>query len=267
MRPLIAVTTTLKPGGSYNLPQAVLNVQYVTAVEAPGATALLLTPGHDAASIEQVVGMAHGLLLTGGEDVDPARYGQAPHPELGTVNAARDTAEFTALEAALRRGIPVLAICRGVQLLNVAMGGTLYQDIPSQLGGDLLHEQGAPWTDRWHHADVVPGSGLEAIFGTGELFINSFHHQAVERVAPGLRATVHAEDGVVEGVEGTEHPWLYGVQWHPERGEAHAPGDQRDPDRRLFWAFVHAARDFAGGTGPFAAAAPATAPAISAAAD
>jgi putative glutamine amidotransferase len=112
----------------------------------------------------------------------------------------------------------------------------------------VLHEQGAPVGHRWHHATVQAGSGIEAILGTRELFINSFHHQGIDRLAPGLRAAVWAEDGLVEGVEGaegTEHPWLFGVQWHPERGEAESPADERDPDRRLFWAFIDAARDFA----------------------
>ncbi len=245
IRPLIAVTTTMRPGGSHGLPQVQIYAQYVAAVEAPGATALLVTPGHDPASVEAIVGLADGLVLTGGEDVDPARYGQAPHPALETVNPARDAAELAALQAALRRGIPVLAICRGLQLLNVGMGGTLIQDIPSQLGGDVLHEQEAGVDERWHHARVEPGRGLHRIFGVDELFINSFHHQAVDRLAPGLRASARAEDGIVEGVEAEDGRWIYGVQWHPERGEAHAPRDERDPDRRLFWAFVQACREHA----------------------
>jgi putative glutamine amidotransferase len=149
---------------------------------------------------------------------------------------------------AVRRQMPILAICRGIQVLNVALGGTLYQDIPSQLGGDVLHEQRAAVNERWHGGRVEPGSGLERIFGGTTLHINSFHHQAVRDLAPSLAATVWAEDGIVEGVEGRDHPWMYGVQWHPERGEAHGPaGDPRDPDRRLFWAFVQAAREFADG--------------------
>jgi gamma-glutamyl-gamma-aminobutyrate hydrolase PuuD len=256
LRPLIVVTTTLGAGGSYNLPAVRLNVQYVTAVEEPGGTAVLLTPGHDAESVERLVGIAHGLVLTGGEDVDPALYGQEPHPKLETVNPARDQVELAALRAALARGIPVLAICRGIQLLNVALGGTLYQDLPSQRGGDLLHEQDAPVGHRWHHAMVEAGSGVETILGTRELFINSFHHQGIDRLAPSLRAVVWASDGLVEGVEGKEHPWLFGVQWHPERGEAESPADERDPDRRLFWAFVRAAREFAGSAELLASAAP-----------
>jgi putative glutamine amidotransferase len=244
VRPLIVVTTTTRPGGDHQLPQVNLNLQYVAAVEDPGGTALLLTPGHDPGSVRQLVGMAHALVLTGGEDVDPARYGQEPHPELGTVNPPRDDVEFAALETALARRMPVLAICRGCQVLNVGMGGTLFQDLPSQRPGRVHHEQTAPWNHRTHHAAVQGGSGLHRIFGVDELFINSFHHQAVDALAPGLVATVVAEDGVVEGVEAPGYPWVYGVQWHPERGEARAARDQRDPDRRLFWALVQAAREF-----------------------
>jgi putative glutamine amidotransferase len=132
-----------------------------------------------------------------------------------------------------------------MQLLNVAAGGTLWQDIPAQLGGDLLHEQPAPVDRRWHAARVDPGSRMADVLGAADLSINSFHHQAVRDPGEGLRATVHAEDGVVEGVEGTGPAWVVGVQWHPERGEAHRPdGDPADPDRRLFRAFVRAAGAF-----------------------
>lgn len=243
--PLIAVTTTIWPGGAHELPRVELYANYLHAVEAPGATAVLLSPAHSAESVRRLLDACHGLLLTGGEDVEPHRYGEAPHPALMEVNPARDETELLATRIAVERGIPVLAVCRGVQLLNVALGGTLWQDIPAQLGGDVLHEQTAPVSDRWHGARVEPGSLLERVFGVGELHINSFHHQAVREIAPGLRAVAWAEDGVVEGVEGAGHPWIIGVQWHPERGEAHGPaGDARDPDRRLFWAFVEAARAF-----------------------
>jgi putative glutamine amidotransferase len=245
VRPLIVVTTTLGPGGTHNLPSVRLNAQYLSAIEEPGGTALLLTPAHHPASVGRMVGEAHGLVLTGGEDVAPALYGQEPHPELGTVIPARDETEIAALWAALQRGIPILAICRGMQLLNVALGGTLFQDLPSQRAGGLLHEQEAPVTHRWHRGSVKPGSGLEAIFGAGELSINSFHHQGVDRLASSLEATVWAEDGLVEGFEGKDHPWLYGVQWHPERGEAESARNENDPDRRLFRAFVQAATEFA----------------------
>jgi len=246
LRPLIALTTTLAPGGSRGLPRVQLDAQYVAAVEAEGAAALLVTPSNGEESVRALLSVAHGLVLTGGEDVDPARYGQARLPEVFDPNPARDEMEILAVHEAMRRGMPVLGICRGMQLLNVALGGTLYQDLPTQLAGDVLHEQEAEVNARWHHGRVEPESGLAGIFGATELHINSFHHQAVREVAPGLRAVAWAEDGVVEAVEGTEYPWVRAVQWHPERGEAHGPaGDPRDPDRRLFWAFVHAAREFA----------------------
>lgn len=244
-RPLIAVTTTLVPGGRHNLPRVSLNAQYVAAVERPGGAAVLVTPAHDPASVRRLVEVAHGLVLTGGEDVNPARFGEAPHPTVTDVSDARDEAELAALEAALARGMPVLAICRGVQLLNVALGGTLWQDLPSQLGGDVLHEQTAGVAERWHRARVEPGSHLAEVFGAEELFINSFHHQAVKALAPDLVATAWAEDGVIEGVEHRTRPWVCGVQWHPERGEADLPEMDGDPDRRLFAAFVQAARAFA----------------------
>ena len=249
-RPLIAVTTTMWPGGSHGLPRVQLNAQYIHAAEAPGASTILLTPAHSKESIRRILEVCHGLLLTGGEDVEPRRYGQEQLPEVTEVNPERDELEIAAVHEAMRRGMPILAICRGVQLLNVALGGTLWQDVPSQLEGDVLHEQPAGIDERWHAGRVEPGSGLEHVFGTATLFINSFHHQAVRDLAPALVATVWAEDGLVEGVEGRDYPWMYGVQWHPERGEAHGPaGDERDPDRRLFWAFVQAAREFADGAG------------------
>jgi putative glutamine amidotransferase len=245
--PLIAATTTMWPAGMHGLLRVSLDVTYLHAVAGAGGTAVPLTPAHGPEAVRRLLDLCQGLLLTGGEDVEPHRYGQEPHPALAEVNPARDEMELLAAREAVRRGMPILAVCRGIQLLNVALGGTLWQDIPSQLGGDLLHEQSAGVNDRWHAAKVAPGSLLARVFGTEDLSINSFHHQAVRDLAPGLRAVAWAEDGVVEGVEGTDHPWLAGVQWHPERGEAHGPeGDPRDPDRRLFWAFVDAARRYGG---------------------
>ncbi len=122
------------------------------------------------------------------------------------------------------------------------MGGTLYQDLPSQRPGPISHQQRAAINQRWHRARVEPGSALAEIFGATELHINSFHHQGIDRIAPGLRPTVWAEDGLIEGVEAEEYPWVYGVQWHPERGEAEDPQQPQNPDQRLFWAFIEAAR-------------------------
>ena len=245
VRPLVLATASTDTG-SYRTQQAMIGSPYLLALQQAGATAAIVTPVHDAQSIEHFLDLADGLLLTGGEDVSPHRYGESPHPALGTVNNARDEMEIAIVRGALERDLPVLAICRGMQLLNVALGGTLYQDLPSQLGGDLLHEQEAPLTAHWHGARIEPGSRLAEIFGEPDLRINSFHHQAIHKVAPTLSACGWAEDGVVEAVEGTDHAWVFGVQWHPERGEAELLNDRRHPDRRLFWAFVDACRARAG---------------------
>jgi putative glutamine amidotransferase len=243
MRPLIAITTTSYPGLEFRVPQVMLGYPYVDAIETARGASLLVTPAHSPGSLECLMDLADGLLLTGGEDVSPGQYGEDPHPNLGLTNPLRDEMELQALESALRRELPVLAICRGMQLLNVCFGGSLFQDLPSQRPGDLVHEQEAPVGHRWHSAEVADGSRLERIFGATDLFINSFHHQAVKRLGSGLRAVAWADDGVVEAVESVEHPWVFGVQWHPERGEAESPGDRRDPDRRLIYAFLAAAAD------------------------
>lgn len=246
MRPLIALTTTTNSGSEHRTPQVLLGSPYVAAIERIDATGVLVSPAHSDEAVHHLMEIAHGLVLTGGEDVDPARYGQPPHPQLGTVNPRRDAMELAALEVALARGMPVLAVCRGVQLLNVAMGGTLFQDLPSQRERGIIHEQEAPITHRWHRAEVASDSVLVEIFGDTDLCINSFHHQGIDVLAPGLRAEVWAEDGLVEGVRAYDFPWVVGVQWHPERGEAETEGELH-PDARLFQAFGGAARWFAEG--------------------
>jgi len=243
--PLIAITTTLVPSGAHGLPHVLLGAQYVAAVEQLGASAVLLSPAHEPRSIARLLDLCDGLLLTGGEDVDPTRYGEEPHPLCGPPNPERDAMELAALTHALERPMPVLAICRGMQLLNVARGGTLYQDLESERPSSVLHEQTQPVYERAHSARVQPGTRMHAITGRDELRINSFHHQGVQRLAESLQASVWAEDGLIEAVEDRERPWVVGVQWHPERGESAAPGDRRDPDRRLIWAFVQACAEHA----------------------
>lgn len=246
MRPLISVTTTTYMGADYRVPQVMIGTTYIRAIEKMGGSTLLVTPTHEPVSIERLLDLSHGLVLTGGEDVEPRRYGQDPHEKLGSTNPDRDAMECLAVHAALERRMPILAICRGMQLLNVALGGTLYQDLPSQLGGDLLHEQQAPIGDGWHKARVEDGSRLAEIFGETDLFINSFHHQAIRDLGEGLQAVAWAEDGLIEGVEAPDYPWVFGVQWHPERGEAERqPDPGSHPDRRLVSSFVEACAEYA----------------------
>lgn len=178
------------------------------------------------------------LVLTGGEDVNPARYGQAPHPALGALSDERDEAEIAMVETARALRLPTLAICRGVQILNVALGGTLIQDIPTQIGREINHDPDAPRTTRTHPVEIDTNSRLARAVGVTRMDVNSVHHQAIERVAATLRVTATAPDGVIEGVEtAPDDPWwCVGVQWHPE--DTFEAGEL---DRRLFAALAEAA--------------------------
>jgi putative glutamine amidotransferase len=175
----------------------------------------------------------NGLLLTGGVDVDPALYGEAPHPMTQTPVPGRDALELALLREALSKDLPVLAICRGQQLLNVCLGGSLLQHIDND-----AHVVDEGNVSRWHDVSLTPGSKLAAVLGGSRRRVNSRHHQAVTPavLAPGLRVVAASDDGVVEGVESVGHRWVVGVQWHPERLEDEAPEFIND-SRRLFDAF------------------------------
>lgn len=240
MRPLVGITTTIDPqGGDYRKPRIGLYVNYVAPLERAGVTPVLITPAHSKDSICQLIGECAGLVLTGGEDIAPSRYGHDPIPELGQVNPARDAAELIAVEDACKRDLPVLGICRGHQLLNVFFGGTLCQDIQVAIEDAPSHQQTTPWGQHHHKVFVEPHTHLADALGETELQINSYHHQAVQRVGDGLRVTARSDDGLVEGLESTEHTWVVGVQWHPERHEAEAAAS--NPNVRLFRAFAKAA--------------------------
>ncbi len=235
-RPLVALTTSLdRKSGAHARPSVFLYTSYIAAIEAIGLTPVLITPAHTRESIGALLSSCRGLVLTGGEDVDPARYGEDPSPALGTIMPERDEMEFTALACALGNDMPVFAICRGLQVLNVFMGGSLYQDIATEFPGDVLHQQRTPWSTKAHSVHVDRGSMLHGIVGSDTFSINSFHHQALKDVAPGLRVVARADDGLVEAAESIDGTWCMGVQWHPERHEATAA--ESDPDRRLFAAF------------------------------
>jgi putative glutamine amidotransferase len=239
--PLIGITTSIAPVGRHGLPHVMLGAQYLHAVEAAGAVALPLTPAHEQRSLDLLLERIDALVLSGGEDIDPARYGQHPHPALGAITPARDEMEFHVLEGAIRRGLPILAICRGMQLLNVAWGGTLFQDLPSQRPGPIAHRQQAAIHQTAHEVSVAPDSVLRSIVGVDSLDVNSFHHQGIDRLAAGLRAVAWAEDGLIEAVESTDGRWIVGVQWHPERGEAEARGGP-NPNAALFTHLVEECR-------------------------
>ena len=169
-------------------------------------------------TLRTLYGLVDGLLLAGGVDVDPAQFGEEPHAALGKVDAARDRLELTLTRWALADGRPILGICRGIQTLNVACGGSLWQDIGSQVAGALehKHQPGHSYQHLAHWVTIEPGSRLGALVGVEEVEVNSLHHQAAREPGRGLRAVAWAPDGVIEGLEGTGEAWVVGVQWHPE---------------------------------------------------
>ena len=219
-------------------PRQTLNRAYVWAVERAGGIPIILPVTRDTDIIARYLSVVDGLLLSGGVDVAPACYGQPPHPQLGDVDADRDATELPLIKAALAADMPIFAICRGIQMLNVALGGTLYQDLPSERPSDIGHAQNERKIPRdvcTHSVAVEPHTRLADIVGASEMRCNSFHHQALRDVASPLVVTGLAPDGVIEAVESPRHRYVVGVQFHPEET---APTDESS--RRLFAAFVQA---------------------------
>jgi anthranilate synthase component 2/putative glutamine amidotransferase len=227
MRPLIGISTYREQArwGFWDLPAVLLPAAYADAVAAAGGEPVLLPT---AAVTADVVARLVGLVLAGGADVHPARYGGEPAPHTTATRPDRDASEAAVLQAALDRDLPVLAICRGMQLLNVVLGGSLVQHLPDV--PDSEPHQLAPGIYAERKVRTAPGSLLDALVGPAAT-VNCHHHQALDRIAPALTASAWAEDGVVEGVEVAGRRFCVGVQWHPETSE----------DRRLFVALATAA--------------------------
>ena len=231
---LTATTETIR-----GVPRTRANVAYTAAAHAAGLRPYILPILAPADADALLDGMA-GLILTGGEDVDPTHYHRAAHPALGEVHAERDAFELALVRAARARRLPTLAICRGIQILNVALGGTLVQDLPSERPDASPHDGTWERSHRVHRVEVVAGSRLAAALGAAVLPVNSLHHQAVDTAAAGLRVVATAPDGVIEGLESDRSDWwMVGVQWHPEELT-----DGPDAwDRALFGAFAAAVRE------------------------
>lgn len=248
--PVIGITTaslTALEGVAAPQPESwVVGRRYVEAVVQAGAVPWPVPTLPDAAFLEAIYGRLDGLLLTGGSDIRPAQYGGALHPRVDRGDAPRDDAERLLASWARRDALPLLGICRGMQMLNVSRGGTLVPDLPTAERGVLKHDYLVlarhPRDLRAHPVDVVPGTRLAGFLDTGTVAVNSLHHQAVDGVGEGLVVCATAPDGVVEGVEDPSLPFCVGVQWHPEELVA------RDPAMgRLFRALVSAASDRASG--------------------
>lgn len=215
-----------------------VNAAYAKSVLAAGGVPLILSPLLGPSLAARALAGVDGLLLTGGEDIHPAWYHAEPSPLLYPPSRERDLFELALFATARQMEIPILGICRGIQLINVALGGTLFQDLPSERPGPLDHNPSAARTARTHALRLAPGSRAEAALGPEPLTVNSFHHQAIRELAMKLVATGWSEDGLIEAVETPPGaPWLLAVQWHPEEMFAEISA----PERGLFRALVEEA--------------------------
>ncbi|WP_329389688.1 gamma-glutamyl-gamma-aminobutyrate hydrolase family protein [Streptomyces sp. NBC_01716] len=227
MKPLIGVSTYLETSakwGVWDLPAALLPLGYPRLVQRAGGVAVMLPPD-ESATAASVVARLDGVVVAGGPDVEPVRYGAEPDPRTGPPARERDDWELALIEAALASGTPLLAICRGMQLLNIALGGTLVQHLEG-------HTATTPGVFGEHPVKPVPGTRYGTVVPE-ESDVPSSHHQAVDRLGEGLIPSAYAGDGTVEAVELVDERWVLGVQWHPEMGE----------DVRVMAALVAAARE------------------------
>ncbi|MGQ9732008.1 MAG: gamma-glutamyl-gamma-aminobutyrate hydrolase family protein [Candidatus Zipacnadales bacterium] len=237
MRPLIAIlcSSTLS-SSDRSQPRDFANRGYSDAIRRAGGVPLLVPLTDDGKCVRAAIAVAAGLLITGGVDIDPKVYGESRLPQCGEIDCLRDATDRWAIAEACARGLPVLGICRGIQSLAAFQGGTLYQDIPTQLKGALCHQQKAPRDQATHEVRVTPGTLVARIMGTHSLSVNSFHHQAVKDLPAGFRVSAKAPDGVIEAIEATDRAFQIGVQWHPEEMAI-----VDSPHLTLFRAFVSAA--------------------------
>ena len=230
-RPIIGITSYAEEArwGVWERPAALIPLDYVSAVERAGGRPLLVPPS--AGGTEETLDALDGLLLSGGADLDPGLYGADTHPETKDVRPDRDRAELVLLEAALARDMPVLAVCRGSQIMNVALGGDLVQHLPEVIGDEKHKHTPGVFAD--HDVELVPGTRVQGILGD-RAPVKSHHHQGYGRLGDGLREAARAEDGTVEALEDPGRRFAIGVLWHPEAGE----------DFALFGALVEEARRY-----------------------
>lgn len=231
--PVIGVTTFISSEG-LRLPE-----NYSIAISGEKGVPVILAKVEDETLIKKQIENIDGLLLSGGDDIEPAFFGESPHQKIGPIEPGRDLYEMKLIKYAFEAGKPILGICRGAQILNVHLGGTMYQDIYSQHGDRTIkHNQDARKDYLSHKVTVTEGTKLHEIVGTTEIRTNSFHHQANKSPAESLKVSAVTEDGIIEAVESTEHDFVIGVQWHPEGTYL-----VDEASRKIFKAFIEAASE------------------------
>ena len=239
MPPALIGVTTHRARESKGHPVLRVMESYVQALSRAGACPVLIPLGLPETALQALCSRLDGILFTGGGDVEPQRYGSRPHPLVSEPDPDRDRVEIQLLQDAVKAGLPFLGICRGLQVINVALGGSLYEDVLDQHPQAIRHQyyEDHPRNYLAHPIRIEAGSRLAQIMDSGAAQVNSLHHQGIRRLAPGLRASAFAPDNIIEGLELPEHGFGLAVQWHPEWLQEHAA------QRALFKAFVQAAEE------------------------
>jgi putative glutamine amidotransferase len=241
MKPLIGITCSRVIGGAWGLYSLGHFMDYTfgeysQAIQYGGGAPLIIPVAQNRDTLRTILDRLDGLLLSGGPDINPRFYGEQPSAGLGDIDEDLDRMELEAAKAAFERDLPILAICRGIQILNVSQGGTLYQDIPTQVQDSINHSQKADRKINTHLIRIEGETFLHRIFRKKEIWVNGKHHQAIKDLAPGLIVTARASDAMIEAVEHPSKKFVLGVQWHPEGLW------KEDPySKKLFRAFVQAA--------------------------
>lgn len=237
IKPVIGITASRNKKGA-----AIVNATYIQAILKAGGNPIIL-PSNLSKNIGNLVRVVDGIVLTGGGDIDPTLFGEEPHIHLGKVDPMRDVAEIALAKEVLRTRKPLLGICRGLQIINVAVGGNMYQDIYHQREKTTIqHSQQAPTCHPSHFVKLKKGSLLQKLVNEERIKVNSFHHQAVKDVPQPLQICGIATDGVIEAIESTIHPFVLGVQWHPE-----ALVQKEDKiSIKIFEAFIHKSQESRG---------------------
>lgn len=228
MKPIIGILPMINAEGHSYIVDS-----YIPPITKSGGLPLLIPYTEDKECISEYVKLCDGFLFAGGPDIEPWRYGEQKAPECGECTPPRDAVELLFFPEILKSGKPILGICRGSQLINIALGGSLYQDIPTDIGKSIAHRQIEPHNSHSHEAAFDECSPLLAIFGTKRAKINSFHHQAIKELGRGLSVMARADDGIIEAAYAPEHKFLWALQWHPER-----LFECDEPSKKIFGAFI-----------------------------